>query len=139
MYDWAAMGMYCVYRCDTCGWEFDTWGPREFFRDAAGNRRPCGHPCPVSPEAERRGIHGFDAQMYCRTCGRTCEAVLAEFERPLRDPVQAWGEHQGAHQAEPRCPGCGNAGLLVALPDEAVVMCPQCRQGRMALAGGGIS
>jgi DNA-directed RNA polymerase subunit RPC12/RpoP len=131
------MGMLCIYRCESCGWEFSTWGPREFFRDASGNRHAYGHPFPCSPEAERQGIHGLDAQLYCLVCGKTSEVVLNEFAGPIRDPIRAWQTPESPEK--PRCPHCGQQRLVASLPDDERVPCPRCGRGRMVLAGGGIS
>jgi hypothetical protein len=131
------MGMSCLYRCDKCGWEFWTWGPREFYRDASGNRLPYGHPLPASPEAERHGISGLDAQLFCLTCGKTHQVVLDEFPRSVHDPLSAWRPPRTPVQ--PNCPDCGQPRLVAALPDDQPIPCPRCGRGPLRLAGGGVA
>jgi DNA-directed RNA polymerase subunit RPC12/RpoP len=140
---WTAVGMLCVYSCTTCGHQVTTWGPREFYRDANGDRQAYGHPGPSTAEARLRGIAGFDAQKYCIGCGETQEVVLSELECPSSDPVEAWRcstELDSPNFQTPgRCPGCGSESLFLALPEDDPPACPRCGQGKLVLTGGGVS
>lgn len=136
--------MFCLYRCDQCGWEMSTWGPREFYRDASGARQPYGHPTALSAEAAARGIDGFDAQRYCVPCGRCCVVTVTEFVSPVHDPLTAWqGDHQAPQARQdlppPVCPHCGTPNPLAALPEDEPTTCPACSRGTLRLAGGGVS
>ena len=134
--------MLCIYKCTSCAWEFQTWGPREFFVNAAGERESYGHPLPCSDEARQAGVFGLDARRYCVECGAVSGVVLEEFDPPLHDPFKVWDD--GANRSErrsldPECGACGSRNLVAALPEDVETPCRKCGAGQLVLSGGGVS
>lgn len=125
-----------LHKCDHCGYSVQTLGLNEFYRDARGRRRPHGHPTPISREAERSGIAGFSAELYCPRCDRVYDLVVVEFERPAARSLDAWmgwvkPKEQYSREDAVRCPDCGNAELLLGPPEGKPPMCPRCGRGRL--------
>lgn len=120
------MGAGYEYICDTCGYKVETSGPWEFYRDTEGQRKPYGHPVPMSQEAEEAGIKGFSINAYCPQCDRVRDVILVEFETP-RDYHAAWagcGRLPDDHQLT--CGICGGR-LCEYLPGK--LSCPRCQKG----------
>jgi hypothetical protein len=130
------------WKCTHRGYRVTTSGPHEFYRDDEGNRKPYGHPVPMSHEAARCGIKGFSTLAYCPTCDTLRDEVIMEFDGPagvldafrrVRDVTVAYKDIGGLHECI--CPECKGK-LLDMLTD---VECPRCKKGVFDLAGNWVS
>ena len=112
----------------------ETSGPHEFYRNASGECKDCGHPGPVSPEARKAGIWGFTGVVLCGRCGSVAEVILEELKKPPATQWEAWfgAEPRKESRASdnPTCPECGGGELFLA-PSEGGVHCPWCKDGRL--------
>lgn len=126
------MGSHCEWKCSSCGYAVWTHGLLEFYRDAAGVRKPYGHPVPASEEAERRGIWGFFSIGYCPSCDMTEDVILFELETPWKKRGSRPAKRKYELNHEPRCSNCGGR-LYEALP-EGEITCPRCNKGVFQVA-----
>lgn len=130
------MGSGYEHKCDRCGYEVATSGPWEFYRDELGLRHPYGHPVPASDEAERAGIAGLSAEMYCLDCRQVSDVILVEFVRPAEDSLLVWlgrcePMEEYRHEGAVRCPSCGSTNLLLGPDETRTIPCPRCGVGRV--------
>ncbi len=125
------MGAGYEWKCTACGYKIETSGPWEFYVDKKGNRKPYGHPSPMSREAKKSGVYGLSAAMYCPKCDRVEDSILVEFEAPQKDMLDVWsGRARVKQQYEhsvPTCTQCGGI-LYLALPEDEI-KCPRCNKG----------
>ncbi len=130
------MGSMYRHSCDNCGYSFKTSGPWEFYRDGGGQKKPFGHPIPMSAEAAQRGIYGLSANLYCRQCDRAFDLVIAEFKQPQRSGLDVWSgaaepKDEFKREGAVKCPVCGNRQLLLEGNEAAEPTCPRCKSGRL--------
>ena len=125
------------FKCDNCGYSFETSGLHEFYRDRQGNRKPYGHPCAISMEAQMSGIHGLSADLYCPTCDKVHDLVVVEYKRPTGDTnAMRAGRCEPSEDSpkEVKCPDCGNTELVLGYREAPQLPCPRCGKG--TLTGG---
>jgi len=131
------MGSIYIYKCDHCGYELETSGPWEFYRDEKDQMKPYGHPAPLSDEAAESGIYGLYGKMYCPVCKKVRKVILVEFKNPCRDPFDLWVERncepKEEYKGPPRCPVCGSTELLLKPSLHREIICPKCGKGAMKL------
>jgi hypothetical protein len=127
------MGAGYRHTCDRCSYTIDTSGPWEFYRDLLNQRKPYGHPGPMSQEAEERGVAGYYAIMYCLVCNQKVDVILQEFRPPVSSGFEALARISDSQYGgnEARCPNCGVGDLVLGPREDAIVVCPQCRKGTM--------
>lgn len=130
------MGSCYSHHCDHCGYSVTTSGPWEFYRDANGQRKPYGHPIPMSREGRERGIAGLAAALYCLKCDKVFDLVIVEFKQPARDSLSVWSgaaEPQEAFKREGavKCPDCGDTRLLLEGDKSTEKLCPRCKGGTL--------
>ena len=118
------MGAGFVHNCDNCGYSVNTSGPWEFYRDKEGNRKPYGHPGPMSREAKKRGIWGFSEDQYCPKCDEVFDVIVVEFA----GPNQRWAPKDEYKKI--KCPKCGVRNLIFVSQEGKEVTCPRCRKGK---------
>jgi len=133
------MGSAYFHKCTNCGYSVRTSGLWEFYRDKEGNKKPYGHPGPVSKEAEKRGIYGFSANVYCPKCDEVFDLIVVEFEKPIKG-IEA-GLFAWLGKWEPKeeflkegglgCPKCSNHKLILGPREDIRVMCPRCKEGKL--------
>ena len=127
------MGSYLHYECPSCRFRASVGGPEEFYLAPSGERLAHGHPEPVSPEAEARGVDGFWMHLWCAACRRVQRVITLEFVEPC-GALAAWSGRglpkPGYPAPAEACPACGEK-----LDDEIPGLdpiCPGCRQGVLA-------
>ncbi len=130
------MGACFSHRCDRCGYVVTTSGPWEFYRDAEGQRKPYGHPVPMSREALEQGIAGLSANLYCVHCDKVFDLIVVEFKTPARDALSVWAgncEPQEVFKKEGavKCPECGATALLLEGDENPQKTCPRCKAGTL--------
>ena len=130
------MGALYSHTCDTCGFVVRTSGLWEFYRDRDGNRKMYGHPGPRSKEAEKAGVHGMSAELYCIDCGKTRDLIVVEYKKPAETHFEAWlrppepkGPYARGHT--PKCPECGTTNFLLGPCEGRIVPCPKCKEGKL--------
>lgn len=81
------MSSYYSHGCDRRAYTVIASGPREFYRDAQGQRRPYGHPIPASQKARERGTARLAANLYGpeydRVSNRQCRIQDGGEGRPI--------------------------------------------------------
>ena len=115
-----------IYQCNKCSCEVTVSIGWEYYVDANGIRKKCGHPG-MSDEAKKYGVKGFLASWYCRKCQQLREAVIAEFSSPRNgslDACLAYSDPAVEHKDFlPICEVCGSV-LIECLEN---LPCPKCR------------
>lgn len=122
------MATFFHHTCDTCGYEFDTSGPHEFYRDKRGRVADYGHPVPCSREARESGVSGFYGKMWCLKCDASADIVLREFREPVGRDEDIWtpGQHP-EKDVTIACTACGDeTPILGEAPLGREVPCPRC-------------
>jgi hypothetical protein len=84
------MATFYHHRRDMCGYEFDTSGPHEFYRDETGRLADYGHPLPKSLDAEWAGVYGFYGRMWCLRRGDE-SPVMGDSPRGAKIPCPKCG------------------------------------------------
>lgn len=134
------MGAGYIHKCTKCGYSVSTSGPWEFYRDSKGNRKPYGHPAPISKEAEKRGIYGLSGIVYCPNCDKVFDLVLVEFKEPSHDELHnsfyMWlGMYEPKDdfkkEGAVKCPECGSTNLILKPREDREVICPRCKEGKL--------
>jgi len=130
------MGAGYIHECDKCGYSVSTSGPSEFYRDSTGERKPYGHPSPISKEAKKCGIYGLSADLYCPNCDKNFDLILVEFKKPSKDGIGVWtggcepkDEFKGKNAV--KCPKCGSTNLVLGPDEDRKITCPRCKEGRL--------
>lgn len=96
------MGSSNNFICNKCDFSFSTSGPWEFYRDKKGNSKPYGHPVPISAEAEKAGITGLTADVFCLTCMENINNfILVEYKKPVKDQNNDVGRGRRAKRRIP--------------------------------------
>ena len=119
------MGSGTEWKCNSCGYEVITSGPWEFYRDATGQRKPYGHPVPISDEARQAGMKGFSVKWYCPDCRTVQDVILIEYKEPVAH-YEKWKGFGQSSESAPECPKCG-AELKRMLKGH---VCPRCTDGK---------
>ncbi len=127
------MASFFTHRCDQCGYEVETSGPHEFYRDEKGEIRWYGHPVPASEEARKAGVHGLIHTCYCPKCDKKFNHIVLEFPKPVavdRRKDSPWFHlNEGKTNQNPlKCPDCGNTEIVF---DKSDVDCPRCQKGKL--------
>lgn len=128
------MGAGFTHKCSHCGYSISTSGPWEFYRDSQGNRKPYGHPVPISEEAEKQGIHGLSGELYCPNCDKVFNLILVEFKNPSNDTLSIWSgrcepKEEFRQENMVKCPECGNTNMILEPVKDKVIICPRCKVG----------
>ncbi len=131
------MASFIKLVCTECGYEVETSGLHEFYRDKSGKRKLYGHPIPTSKEAEERGIYGFSAELYCPICDEVFDLIVVEYKRPCKEELnylKVWFDmvepkDEYREDDEVRCPKCGNTELILEPEEDEEVKCPRCKRG----------
>lgn len=118
------MAVYVTWQCTSCSHEVKTSGSHEFYRDGHGNRKPYGHPIPISFEASVYGVKGYSALKYCITCDQVRDVILTELETP-NDHHRINFRNLPKTTFNSMCEECG--GELSNSLDG--VKCPRCNDG----------
>jgi len=123
------MASFYRHKCNHCGYEFQTSGPHEFYRDREGKIKPYGHPVPISKEAEEIGVCGFLGDVYCPNCDQVYkDIILAEFTQSVKNSLKLWAGDWAPKDPKPAsCPRCGNTNLI--LEPVKGMKCPRCKKG----------
>lgn len=124
------------HTCDNCGYCVHTSGPHEFYRDSNGNRKPYGHPVPLSEEAKQRGIYGSSEILYCAKCDEVVDVILVEYEQPIGVTGVGWSgpcipKDEYKEEKPIKCPKCGMQELFYAALEGEEPICPRCRKGKL--------
>jgi len=125
------MATFWHHRCDTCGYEFDTSGSHEFYRDKEGRLVDFGHPLPSSHEAVEAGVAGFYGRMWCLQHDVNVRVVIQEFLEPVDRFAGIWtpGKHP-EKQVSIACPSCGDdEPVMGERPFGSKIRCPKCIGG----------
>ena len=120
------MGTGYFHHCSHCSFSLSTSGPWEFYRDEEGNRQAYGHPIPLSPEAEERGIWGYSAEIYCLQCMELQETILVEWGDPREEDFPL----QEIPDTPPTCPICQSKKVIFEA-SRRELPCPQCKKGTL--------
>jgi len=128
------MSSWYTFKCNKCSFTFNTSGPDEFYRDKKGMMKPYGHPVPMSKEAEKRGIYGLTADVYCMDCKKNIrDFILVEYKKPVPDDEKVWmwaglKEPKKKYKVnKPCCPECGKSHLIFE-PSTRKILCPVCNK-----------
>jgi len=131
------MGSWYSYKCNKCNLSFSTDGPWEFYRDEKGIIKSYGHPTPCTYEAEKRGIYGLQANVFCHDCQINIpDFILVEYKKPVKENEKAWmwagmNEPKKKYKGhDPTCPKCGKTHLILSPPDRKLA-CPRCKKGKI--------
>ena len=130
------MGTEYTYECNYCNHSVLTYGLSEFYRNNDGIRKAFGHPGPWCEEAEKQGIYGFSAEVYCYICDEKFDLIVVEFKEPTKEFLNAWlGQWEAkeeTNELEKGCPKCGGDTLILAPPENGQkILCPRCKKGEM--------
>jgi len=139
------MGAYYHHHCDCCGYAFETSGPWEFFETDPHEDRFSGHRgsiCDSNP-AQKFGVLGLRARVFCLGCGRFVNLVLAKhmilarIEKSRRRLLEDLWTNQPEGFALPKvarlppCPHCGKEKLVLGYGPRSSAQCPHCGAGTL--------
>jgi len=131
------MGAGYSIKCDKCDFVTFTNGSWEFYRDENGKRKPYGHPCPASKEAEEAGIQGLSGELYCSDCGEVSDLIIVEFKKSTNETLYVWGgmmepKEEYKTNEGPNCPKCGSLNIFLEIPEDKNIKCIKCDNGNLS-------
>ena len=115
------MAAYDKWKCESCGFQVETSGSHEFYRDENGECHSYGHPGASSKEAKERGVKGFYVRGYCAKCDSMKAAITREFNTPVHEGWWHIPDNK-VKSFKPICSECGTE----LITDFYEKPCPKC-------------